>query len=781
MIFHKNKLFYAAVALLLIGAGAVLYLRRSGSSGLSIGKIGKRNYNLILISIDTVRDDCLQLYNPAGAPTPGLNRIASNGYLFTDVISQVPFTLPSHSTMLTGTYPMKHLVQENTHSKLASSALTLAEVMKQNGYQTAGFIGSIVLASSVGIGQGFDTYDDVFTLSDIRVADLGGIQKNADDVYGSFQNWFVKKKPGKFFAFVHFYDAHAPYEPPVQFTPVNVSPKSMYEGELRYVDSVIAKMYDNLAAQHVWDDTLLVITGDHGEMLGEHKEMGHGYFVYQQALRVPLIIVVPGQKEKKVIDRTVQIADVMPTTLDLLGIEIPRAVQGTSVMPLIEGKETGPRFAYSESLSGSQTFGTAPLRSIQDTTYKYIDTARPELYDIRTDKLEEHNLYAERKDLAQKMKAKLDDIQNRYSANVKETAEERKLSPEQSEQLAALGYIGNGGAAPPVNLSKDPKDYIEFWTDTSKLNAFLKDGDYQKCFEMIQKMRDADALSETAQIFEARAYMGVQNYPKAVELLEDILKKDPENSQAMSAVADAYSKTGQTEKAIAQYKELVEKQDSMLALQSYARHMMQLGRQDEIISYLDKIQKAGKLTEKSDEVVGEIYANLKDYAKARTYLTRSVENNANSSRSYTLLASVLDAQGQPAAGLTLLEGVKDRFSTPDYLLELGVLYHKNRDYQQEMATFQRLVKDHPKDARGYFYLGKAILDRGSNFDVVLQLAEKGLALKPGAEYQIFGNYLMADAYTNLGMNQKAEPFYAKAKEISIKSRDELSDATPVPK
>jgi len=219
----------------------------------------------------------------------------------------------------------------------------------------------------------------------------------------------------------------------------------------------------------------------------------------------------------------------------------------------------------------------------------------------------------------------------------------------------------------------------------------------------------------------------------------------------------------------------------MLALQSYARHMTQLGRKDEILSYLDKIRKAGKLTEKSDEVVGEIYANLKDYDQARTYLMRSVENNANSSRSYTLLASVLDAQGQPAAGLTLLEGVKDRFSTPDFLLELGVLYHKNRDYQQELETFQRLVKEHPKDARGYFYLGKTILDRGSNFDLVLRLAEKGLALKPGAEYQIFGNYLMADAYTNLGMNQKAEPFYAKAKEISVRKRDELSDATPVPK
>jgi len=292
----------AALAAVIV---SIFFLREGKST-----KAAREAYNLVFISIDTVRDDALQLYNPNGAPTPSLNRISENGYVFTDVIAQVPFTLPSHCTMLTGTYPMKHLVQENIKARLPDKALTLAELLKQNGHQTAGFIGSIVLAASVGISQGFDQYDDVFTLSDIKFADLGGVQKTADEVYQSFRRWFDKKPPGKFFAFVHFYDAHIPYEPPPEFIPKTITREGMYKGELQYIDSVIGKLYDGLAQQGIWENTILVITGDHGEMLGEHGEYGHGYFVYQPAVRVPLVIQLPKRVEKTVIKGPVQLVDI---------------------------------------------------------------------------------------------------------------------------------------------------------------------------------------------------------------------------------------------------------------------------------------------------------------------------------------------------------------------------------------------------------------------------------------------------------------------------------------
>lgn len=750
------------LAIALLAVGGFLFVRSKRGP---VTSAFSASTNVILISIDTVRDDCLQLYDPNGAPTPNLNRIASNGYVFSDMISQVPFTLPSHCTIMTGTYPIKHLVQENTRSKLSDSAVTMAEVFQKGGYSTAGFIGSIVLGTSVGFNQGFQTYDDLFTLSNVKFADLGGIQKNADEVYNSFLHWFDKEKPQKFFAFVHFYDAHAPYEPPPQFTPQEVNIRSMYQGELRYVDSVIGKMYDTLAAKGVWNNTLLIITGDHGEMLGEHGETGHGYFVYEQALRVPLIIVVPGHKGKTVLDKTVQLVDIMPTVLDLQHIAVPSQVQGRSLLPIMEGKQESPRFAFSESLSGSQTFGTAPLRSLQDSTYKYIDTARPELYNIKSDTQEAHNLYDSKHDLADKMKAALQDVIRKNSADAKQTAEERKLSPEESEQLASLGYIG-GGATPEVQLTKDPKDYIQYWTDLSKLGTLINEGNYPACFAMTQRMRAADAMPVTGEIFEARCYMGTHDVPKAIAILEDVLKKDPENSAALSAVSDAYAKTGQLEKAIAGYKELVEKQTSMIALQNYASHMMKLGRKEEVLSYLEQLKKAGKLSEKDDEVVGEIYLDMKEYDKARQFLTSAIQINPDGYKAYALLASLMDTQGETVKALQLMERTNGRFDQVDFLLQLGVLYHKTGNIQGETQTFRKIIELHPKDPRGYFYLAKLVLDGGRQFDKVLELAQAGLDLKPVPQYQIFGNYLMADAYTNLGMKDKAESYYAKAKEIN---------------
>src|SRR5262245_61480748 len=227
---------------------ALLFLSACGKKENALEK-NNSSYNLILVSIDTVRDDYLQLYNSSGAPTPNLNRLAAKGFVFTDVISQVPFTLPSHCTMLTGTYPMKHLVQENTTSKLPQSALTLAEVLKSNGYSTAGFVGSLVLESATGLGQGFDTYDDAFNYHDAKAEDMAGIQRDADTVASCFLRWLDGKKPPKFFAFLHFYDPHTPYDPPAPFIPESRTPQEMYKGELRYVDSVIGKLFDELGKQ----------------------------------------------------------------------------------------------------------------------------------------------------------------------------------------------------------------------------------------------------------------------------------------------------------------------------------------------------------------------------------------------------------------------------------------------------------------------------------------------------------------------------------------------------
>jgi membrane-anchored protein YejM (alkaline phosphatase superfamily) len=221
--------------------------------------------NLVLISIDTVRPDYLQVYNSKGAPTPNLSKLAGRGFLFTHAISQVPFTLPSHSTMLTGTYPATHGVRENIATRLGDSAVTLAEVLKSRGYQTAGFIGSVVLESGTGIEQGFDTYDDLFLREHRTVEDRSGIQKDAGTVKRSFVRWLDESgRSSPFFSFIHFYDPHAPYDPPAPFRSDQGNPETLYKGELQYVDSVIGEVVQELSRRQLLNQTMLVITGDHG-------------------------------------------------------------------------------------------------------------------------------------------------------------------------------------------------------------------------------------------------------------------------------------------------------------------------------------------------------------------------------------------------------------------------------------------------------------------------------------------------------------------------------------
>lgn len=736
------------------------------ASKLHLPRIGKTSPNVILISIDTARADALQLYNPQGAPTPNLNRLAEKGSLFTHAISQVPFTLPSHCTMLTGTYPMKHGVQENTTAKLSSDAVTFAEVLKSNGYNTAAFVGAMVLDSGTGLQQGFDTYDDAFNYHDAKAEDMAGIQRSAEEVSRSFHRWREAKHPEKFFAFIHFYDPHSPYDPPPPFVPENRSPEDLYKGELRYVDFVIGKLFDELAAQDVWKNTILIITGDHGEMLGDHQEPSHGYFIYQGAVKVPLLILMPGQPNKLTVRSTVQLADLMPTILDTLNIPIPHAVQGESFAGIMNGKPLGRRLAMSESLTATKYFGTVPLRSIQDESYKYIESYRPELYDLKTDTKEQNNLFTEKNEIAARMKTKLDEIVKRCSAeSSKKDDSNRKLSPEESERLASLGYISPGNVAFDLHSTRDAKDYIGSWNDLNKVTTLLKEEQFQESLIIIQHLQAAGAVPIDAEIFEARAYAGLGNHEKAISILEKVIHKDPENSLAQMILAYSYRSTGRTDEAIAIYQELIEKRDSVLALQNYARQMLRLKRKEEVLAYLNRMSAAGKFTDRFASVVGEIYLSLNELDKARPYLNRALETNPDSYTTYINLSALLATEGKMTEALELMESHRVQFSQADYLLQLGRLYGMSGNAQKEAEVFQEMIQKHREDPRGYFFFAKILLEHKGDMQQVIQLAEMGLSLNPPKEFQPFGYFLLGDAYTALGMPEKAKPYLDQAEKM----------------
>ena len=449
-----------ALLLLISGYGAFhFFAKNKGSQNHSV------SYNVLLVSIDTVRADYLRLYDAKGVETSNLEQLAKEGILFRKAISQIPYTLPSHTSLFTGLHPVAHGVRDNVEDILRKEIPTIAETFQKHGYNTAGFIGSMVLNRTTGLAKGFEYYDDFLSRADVRGEDLGAIERRAQEVFYSFQNWQEKRTEQKpFFAFLHFYDPHDPYEPPASFFPKEDTAQERYKGEIRYVDHVLGNLFEFLRSKNLWDNTILVITSDHGEMLQEHGEIGHGYFLYQPALSVPLIFHVPNGKQGKEIPDIVQLVDVPSTLLELTGLPIPRGMQGESLVPFLQGESRRKnRFALSESYFASIQLGVSPIFSIQDSTWKYIESPHPELYDLAKDPKETRNIIEEKKSLSQQMKQKLLKYGEIHRGPAAEQSEKRSITPEQEEQFAALGYLGGRFSEENWDFRKDPKDYIDDW------------------------------------------------------------------------------------------------------------------------------------------------------------------------------------------------------------------------------------------------------------------------------------------------------------------------------
>ena len=635
--------------------------------------------------------------------------------------------------------------------------------MKENGYQTAGFIGALVLESGTGIEQGFDTFDDVFVREDKVMEDRSGIQKDGASVKRSFLNWLDQRQTSSpFFSFIHFYDPHTPYNPPAPFRPTENEPRALYRGELQYVDAIIGELVDDLSRRQLLNRTILVITGDHGEMLGEHGENGHGFFVYQEAVHVPLLISLP-DGSKGTSNEVLELVDLMPTVLELLKIPVPKTVQGKSFAKNLTGKNTSSGFAYAESLTATQHFGAAPLLSLQDSRYKYIESPQAELYDLKEDAQELNNIAAKRKEIANKMKTALQEFLGK-NKDTSAKPVEREISPEQQEQLAALGYIGGTSAADYRDSTLDAKECLESWKDLGILSDLVKYPPCEECIVLVDRIRKRGVLPVQARIFAARAYAGLQDYKNAISVLQDIVQENPRNTQAQLVLAYSLTRAGDHPSALRIYKQLME-EDSLLGLENYAELMIRLNRKQELHQTIEQFAATHKLSEKHYPVLGEIYLLLQRLEEARSYLMKAMETSPENPYVYIHLSALADAEGKTMEAIKLLEQRRGQFETADFSMQLGRLYAKIGNTQKEHEAFQEMVRSYPNDPRGYFFLGKIILQQRGDMQQVIQLAEKGLSLNPDSEFQSFGYFLLGDAYTELGESAKAQSYLKKAEQL----------------
>ena len=381
--------------------------------------------SVLLITVDTLRADRLGCYGARRAETPAMDALAAEGVRFERAYAQVPITLPSHAAIFTGTYPMHNGVRDFTSSGIPAGVGMLAEAFQRQGYQTAAFVSAFVLDSTWGFGRGFETYDDHFDPRQFETQNPGNIQRRAGETIDRLLAWlraYQSRPAGRrpFFVWLHLYDPHSDYNPPEPFHSRYAG--RLYDGEVAYADSQLARLFQRLRAAGLYDRALIALLSDHGESLGEHGEDEHGFFVYNSTLHVPMIVKLPrGEAPPRTVAAPVATIDLAPTLLELLRLRDPisRQFQGTSLASLVVGKGApAARPVYSESYYPRDSFGWAPLRTLATRRLRYIEAPRAEIYDLTADAEETRNLYDQRRADAAALRAQLQDFERRYSAQL---------------------------------------------------------------------------------------------------------------------------------------------------------------------------------------------------------------------------------------------------------------------------------------------------------------------------------------------------------------------------
>jgi choline-sulfatase len=508
------------------------------------GSRGQQRPDVYLITIDTLRADHVHSYGDEDIQTPALDDLARHGIRFAQAFTPSPITNSSHASILTGLLPSGHGVTDFARP-LASESPTWAEFLKKRGYKTAAFIGAVILDSKAlapGLDRGFDFYDNFPERSQTK-SRWGRVERRGTEVVRRAEAWQDAHPRGPHFVWVHLYDPHDPYEPPA---PYSTQYKGrLYDGEIAFADLALANFVGHLKQRGWYENSLIIVVGDHGEGLGEHHEQTHGIFLYDSTLHVPLILKLPGRSTASVIQSQVRTTDILPTVLDLLSIPSPQTLDGQSLKPYLSGKESVSRTLFGET-DYPLHFGWAPLRAVRAEGFKFVEAPRPELYDLNTDPGELKNTYAPWDATVQKLRKIL--------------AEERAQKPPTApsggtvgvatlDELRALGYLGpaDSGSStnvPEPSLLPDPKDKIEQQNLLHSAMMAAEDGRYSDAQVGLEKVLALDPSSQTAlmQLGELELHAG--QYAKATEYLKRARALRPEDATAAFYEGKALVKAG---------------------------------------------------------------------------------------------------------------------------------------------------------------------------------------------------------------------------------------------
>lgn len=752
-----------AVALLSAGANWLLGHRSSKSaSGVDLGRVTgavpPRAMNVLVITLDTTRADRIGSYGDRNAETPTLDRLAREGVQFDQTMASAPLTLPAHSSIFTSRFPPEHGVRDNGGFFLSPDQLTLATLLKRQGFRTGAVVGAYVLDGKWGLNQGFETYVDDFDLSKLSGFGIGDVQRPGNEVVDRALPWLEKVKGQRFFGWLHFYDPHSPYEPPEPFK--TRFAEHPYSGEIAFVDSQVARIVDFLERNGLMERTILAVMGDHGEGLNQHKEGSHGFFIYESTTRVPFIIRAPFEtmRGRRIAD-PVRSVDLMPTLLDLLGIAPPKSIAGASLAPLMTGaRKSLDLEGYAEALYPLHHFGWSELRAWRAGRYKVIDAPRPELYDLERDPDETVNLYGERRSMADGMIARLRQQEKEDASGASKPAPE--VDPEARARLAALGYVGSFVAtvAGPGTNRADPKDKIELFNLMTEAREVPRDETaFEKIVAMYRRVLADDPNVIDAWFNLGNVYYRYRRYDDAIRYFQKALELKPDYDLPVINMANAYRRLGRDEAALAGYEHYLTI-DPKNANVRYQVGEIYMDRGD-IARAEQNFQQALALDPReasARNAIGVIAFNRGDLGTAEREVRAALGIKKDVRLAHYNLALIAEERNDWATAEA--EYKKELEIHPNAYkaaFNLGRLYERLGNPAAQLASLKQAVDLNPDFAEGRLFLAKVYLDAGTNFPEAIALATKAVALGPRKDLLPLAHFVLADLYNRVGRTQDA--------------------------
>ena len=508
--------------------------------------------NVILITVDTLRADHLGAYDTQAGFTPSIDSLARDSIVFDNAAAQVPLTLASHASILTGTYPFHNGVQDFTGEPLDARFQTISQSFKRNGYATEAIVSSFVLDRSWGLSRGFDRYYDEFAAKDFTQKNIALVERRAASSVDQAIAWLKRYPSQPFFLWLHLYDPHSPYDPPEPFR--SRFKNDLYSGEIAYADAQLKRLFEFLKQNNLYEKSAIVLLSDHGESLGEHGEREHGFFIYQSTTRVPLLIKPPrgAKMVPRHITTPVQVMDVAPTLLELVNIHdlIEKQFQSSSLVSLMKSVKED-RYVYSETQYPFSSFGWNPLRSLRSNRFKYIDAPFPELYDLSADPHEEKNIFSAQNAVASVLREKLLELNKKYSPGFS-SSKTASMSADAANKLRALGYVPFRSPVSAAALAAglpDPKNKILEFNAILKAGDAIQSGDYAEGTRLLESVKEQEPKLYLVPFMLGEAALRQQHWDTAAQELAACLKLNPQFDQAMTALSRALFALGDLQQA----------------------------------------------------------------------------------------------------------------------------------------------------------------------------------------------------------------------------------------